>query len=101
MLQVLHLLQERTKINLIKIIDALKTYGQLHIRGIHRVTGINPLTVSTLVQRYGRFFDIDVQEVVPGFGTKFVRLKNPSITIEDIERDIQLRKNIRNNMKVK
>ncbi len=96
MLRVLHLIQKRTKISLIKILNALKTHGPLHIRGLSRVIDINPLTVSTLIKRYERFFDIDVREVIPGFGTKIVSLKNQNTTIEDIERDIELRKSIRN-----
>ena len=95
------MIQKRTKINLFKILQALKEHGSLHIRGLHRVTGINPLTVSTIIKRYERFFNIDNREVIPGFGTKIVSLRNQDITVDDIEKDIELRRSIRRVPKAK
>ncbi|MEM5872341.1 MAG: hypothetical protein QXD55_00550 [Candidatus Aenigmatarchaeota archaeon] len=88
-------LQQRTKINLIKIIEVLKNYGQMHIRGIAKITGIHPITVSTLINRLDYFFNTEKREVVPGFTAKIVSLKNKDITIKDIEKYLELKKSIK------
>ncbi|MEM5778016.1 MAG: hypothetical protein QXK49_00080 [Candidatus Aenigmatarchaeota archaeon] len=88
-------MQQRTKVNLIKIIEVLKNYGQMHIRGIARIAGIHPITVSTLISRLEYFFNVEKREVVPGFTAKIVSLKNKDITIKDIERYIELKKSIK------
>ena len=89
-------MQTRNKVNLLKIFEALKTGGSLHIRGLARVTNMHPATVSSIVSRLGHFFDIENVEVVPGFNAKIVRLKNPEVTIEDVERYLDVKKKIRN-----
>jgi DNA-binding Lrp family transcriptional regulator len=76
-------LQKRIKIKLLKIINALKTNGPLHIRGLAKITGMHPATVSSIISRLGYFFDTETLEVVPGFKAKIIRLKNTDITIED------------------
>ena len=88
-------LQQRTKVNVFKILNTLKTYGPMHIRGIARVANMHPITVSSLVSRLGYFFEIENREVVPGFNTKIVSLKNPNLTIEDIDRYLETKRRIR------
>ncbi len=88
-------LQRRIKIKLLKIFNALKNNGPLHIRGLARVTNIHPATISSIVSRLNYFFDIDNIEIVPGFRAKIVRLKNPDIKIKDVERYLEVRKQIR------
>ena len=88
-------LQKRIKIKLLKIFNALKTNGPLHIRGLARVTDIHPATISSIISRLNYFFDIENIEIVPGFRAKIIRLKNPDIKIEDVERYIDVRKQIR------
>jgi hypothetical protein len=88
-------LQRRNKINMLKILEAFKTSSSMHIRGLARATNIHPATVSSIVSRLGHFFDIEVVEVVPGFNAKIVRLKNPNTTIEDVERYIKVKKQIK------
>jgi hypothetical protein len=90
-------MQQRTKVNILKIFDALRASGSMHIRGIARVTGMNPITVSTLVTRLEYFFIIDQREVVPGFSTKIVSLKNPEVTVNDVERYLEVKKRIKGN----
>jgi DNA-binding Lrp family transcriptional regulator len=88
-------LQKRIKIKLLKIFNALKSNGSLHIRGIARFTNMHPATVSSIISRLNYFFDIENIEVVPGFRAKIIRLKNPDIKIEDVERYLEVRKQIR------
>lgn len=88
-------MQKRIKIKLLKIFNALKTNGPLHIRGLARVTDIHPATISSIISRLNYFFDIENIEIVPGFRAKIIRLKNPDIKIEDVERYIDVRKQIR------
>ncbi len=88
-------LQKRIKIKLLKIFEALKANSQLHVRGLARITEIHPATVSSIISRLGYFFDIDTVEVVPGFKAKIVKLKNPDIKIEDVERYLEVKKQIR------
>ena len=90
-------LQQRTKVNLIKIIEVLKKYGRIHIRGIAKITGIHPITVSSLINRLDYFFEIEKREVVPGFTAKIVSLKNQNLTIKDIEKYLELKKSIKKN----
>ena len=89
-------MQKRIKIKILKIFEALKINGPLHIRGLARITSIHPATVSSIVSRLGYFFDIENVEVVPGFGARIIRLKNPDIKIEDIERYLEVKKQIKN-----
>ena len=93
-IQVLHL-QKRTKVNLLKIFNVLKSYRSMHIRGIARVAKMHPITVSTLVSRLDSFFVTEKREVVPGFTAKIVSLKNPDVTIADVERYLEVKKQIR------
>ena len=88
-------LQRRNKINVLKIFEALKNGTSLHIRGLARMTGIHPATVSSIVSRLDHFFEIDKVEVVPGFTAKIVKLKDPNTKIEDVERYIEVKKQIR------
>ena len=88
-------LQRRIKLKLLKIFNALKANGPLHIRGLARVTDIHPATVSSIISRLNYFFDIDNIEIVPGFRAKIVKLKNPDIKIGDVERYLEVRKQIR------
>ena len=88
-------LQQRTKINLLKIFNVLKQNGPTHIRGIARMTKMHPITVSSLISRLDFFFDIDVVEVVPGFSAKVVKLKKPEITIKDVERYLEVKRQIK------
>jgi hypothetical protein len=88
-------IQQRSKVNILKIFNALKEYGPMHIRGIARVSQMNPITVSTLVNRFEYFFIVDKREVVPGFSTKIVSLKDPNVTIKDVEVYLELKKRIR------
>lgn len=88
-------MQRRIKIKLLKIFNALKANGPLHIRGLARVTKIHPATISSIISRLNYFFDTDNIEVVPGFRAKIIRLKNPDIKIEDVERYLEVKKQIR------
>ena len=88
-------LQKRIKIKLLKIFNALKTNGSLHIRGLARITNMHPATVSSIISRLNYFFNIENIEVVPGFRAKIISLKNPDIKIEDVERYLEVRKQIR------
>lgn len=89
-------LQRRIRIKLLKILSALKASGSgLHIRGIARITNIHPMTVWSIINRLNYFFDTEDLEVVPGFKAKIIKLKNPDIKIEDIERYLEVKKQIR------
>lgn len=88
-------MQQRAKVNILKIFNVLKEYGPMHIRGIAKVANMHPITVSTLVSRLEYFFIIDNREVVPGFSTKIVSLKNPEATIKDVERYLEAKKRIK------
>jgi len=88
-------LQKRIKLKILKIFNALKTNGPLHIRGLARITEIHPATVSSIISRLGYFFDVENLEVIPGFRAKIIRLKNPDIKIEDVERYLEVKKQIR------
>ncbi len=88
-------LQKRIKIKLLKIFKALKTNGPLHIRGLARITEIHPATVSSIISRLNYFFNIENIEVVPGFRAKIISLKNPDIKIKDVERYLEVKKQIR------
>jgi hypothetical protein len=88
-------LQKRIKIKLLKIFEALKTNGPLHVRGLAKVTNIHPATVSSIISRLGYFFDIENLEVIPDVKVKIIRLKNPDIKIEDVERYLEVKKQIR------
>jgi hypothetical protein len=88
-------LQQRTKVNLLKIFNVLKQNGPTHIRGIARVAKMHPITVSSLVSRFDFFFEADNVEVVPGFSAKIVKLKNPEATIKDVERYLEVKRQIR------
>jgi hypothetical protein len=79
-----------------KIFEALRSHGSLHIRGLARVTGIHSATVCGIINRFGYFFEIENVEVVPGFNAKIVRLKNPNVTIEDVKRYLEVKRQIRN-----
>jgi len=92
-------MQKRAKINVLKIFNVLKEYGPMHIRGIAKVTGMHPITVSSLVNRLEYFFIIDRRDVVPGFSTKIVSLKNPNTTITDVENYLKLKKQIKGDKK--
>lgn len=92
-------LQRRTEINILKIFEVLKKYGPMHIRGIAKVTGMHPITVSTLVSRLEYFFIVDKREVVPGFSAKIVSLKDPQVTIKDVEKYLEIKKQIKGNNK--
>jgi len=89
-------LQKRTRLNVVKIFNVLKTYGSMHIRGIARVAKMHPITVSSLVSRLEYFFEIENREVVPGFKAKIVSLKNPDVTIKDVERYLDVKMRILN-----
>jgi len=78
-----------------KIFEVLKQYGPMHIRGIAKVSGLHPITVSSLVNRLEYFFIVDKREVVPGFGAKIVSLKNPEVTIKDVEKYLEIKKQIK------
>jgi hypothetical protein len=90
-------LQKRIKIKLLKIFEALKNNGPLHIRGLARATEIHPATVSSIVNRLNYFFDIENLEIIPnsGFRAKIVRLKNINVKIEDVERYLEVKRQIR------
>jgi hypothetical protein len=88
-------LQGRTEIKIVKIFEALRTHGSLHIRGLARVTELHPATVWGIVSRFDYFFEIESVEVVPGFNAKIVRLKNPNVTIEDVKRYLEVKKQIK------
>ena len=92
-------LQQRTKVNVLKILNVLKIYGPMHVRGIARVANMHPITVSSLINRLGYFFEIENREVVPGFNTKIVSLKDPNIKIEDIERYLGAKRWVKGNNK--
>jgi hypothetical protein len=94
-------MQQRAKVNILKIFNVLKKYGSMHIRGIARVADMNPITVSSLVNRFEYFFIIDNREVVPGFSTKIVSLKNPEVTIKDVESYLELKKRIKGKKELK
>jgi hypothetical protein len=92
-------LQKRSKDNIAKILYVLKTYGPMHIRGIAKEAKMHPITVSTLVSRFGHFFEAENVEVLPGIEgmkVKIVRLKNPNLTIDDVERYMEVKKQIKN-----
>jgi hypothetical protein len=89
-------LQKRIKIKLLKIFNALKANDQLNVRGLARITEIHPATVSSIISRLGYFFDTEMIEVLPGFKAKIVKLKNPDAKIEDVERYLEVKKQIRN-----
>lgn len=88
-------LQKRIRIKLLKIFDILKANGPLHIRGIARITNIHPATVSSIISRLSYFFNIENIEVVPGFKAKIISLKNLDVKIEDVERYLEVKKQIR------
>ncbi len=88
-------LQKRIKIKLLKIFEALSKNGPLHIRGLAKVTNIHPATVSSIISRLSYFFDIENLEVIPDVKIKVIRLKNPDIKIEDVERYLEVKKQIR------
>lgn len=88
-------MQRRIEIKLTKIFEALRAHGSLHIRGLARITDIHPATVWSIVNRFGYFFEIENVEVVPGFNAKIVRLKNPNITIEDVKKYLEVKRQIK------
>ena len=88
-------MQRRNKLNVLKIFEALKNGTSLHIRGLARVTQIHPATVSSIVSRLDHFFEVENVEVVPGFNAKIVKLKNPDTKIEDVERYLEVKRQIR------
>ena len=67
----------------------------MHIRGIARIAKMNPITVSSLVNRLDYFFETQNIEVVPGFKAKIVSLKDPNVTIKDVERYLEVKKRIK------
>jgi hypothetical protein len=88
-------LQQRTKVNLLKIFNVLKQYGPMHIRGIAKYSKMHPITVSTLVSRFESFFLTEKLEVVPGFSAKVVRLKNPEVSLKDVEKYLEVKKQLK------
>lgn len=69
----------------------------MHIRGIARFTNIHPATISSIVSRLGHFFYIENVELVPGIEikVKVVKLKNPDVNVEDVEKYLEVKKQIR------
>lgn len=88
-------MQKRTKVNVLKIFNVLKTHGSMHIRGIARIAKMNPITVSSLVNRLDYFFETQNIEVVPGFKAKIVSLKDSNVTIKDVEKYLEVKKRIK------
>ncbi|OGI12515.1 hypothetical protein A3K64_01260 [Candidatus Micrarchaeota archaeon RBG_16_36_9] len=89
-------MQKRIKIKLLRIFDILKSNGPMHVRGIARFTSIHPATVSSIVSRLGHFFETENVELMPEIKVKVIRLKDPNVNIEDVERYIEVKKQIRN-----
>lgn len=92
-------LSERTKKDIVRIIDLLRNEGQMHIRGISRALEIHPMTVSRLIDSYLSPF-MEINEINEfGLKAKLVRLREDrkKITAEDVLKYVELRKKIRNN----
>lgn len=88
-------MQKRAKVNILKIINVLRAYQRMHVRGIAKIANMHPITVSSLVNRLEYFFNIENVEIIPGIKIKFISLKNPNLTVEDVEKYVKLRKSIK------
>lgn len=88
-------MQERYKLNVLKMIETLKANGPMHARGLARLAGMHPATVFSIASRLGRFFDMQKTEIFPKIELTIISLKSPDVKLEDIERYLEVKKRIR------
>jgi hypothetical protein len=92
-------ISNKTKADIVKIINLLREHGQMHIRGISRITEIHPMSVSRLIDSYLSPF-LEISEIKEfGLKAKIVKLREDkqNITLEDVLRYINIKRKIKNN----
>jgi len=90
-------ISEKTKIEIAKILELLRSVGQIHIRGIARALKIHPRTVDRIVQNYLDIF-VDVKKIEQfGFKATLVSLKDgkENTQLNDILKYLELKKMIK------
>ncbi len=95
----LRALSNKAKADIARIISMLREHGQMHIRGISRITGIHPMTVSRLIDGYLSPF-LEINEINEfGLKAKIVKLREDkqNITLEDILKYINIKRRIKDN----
>ncbi len=89
----------KTKENIIKLLEVLRNVqGEIHLRGISKHLGVNPGTISNIIDTYMQDF-VETRKVeLYGFHAKLIRLKDgkEGSTLNDVLKHYRLRKQIKN-----
>ena len=90
-------IHKKTIKNIAKILDLLRERSPMHIRGISKTLGLNPFTVSNILDHYLDFF-IEIRNIDQfGFRVKLINLKpgKEETTIEDVLKYIKIKRKIK------
>lgn len=90
-------ISDKTKVEIAKILELLRSAGQIHIRGIARALQIHPRTVERILHNYLNAY-VDVKKIEQfGFRASVVSFKHgkEAMQLNDVLKYLELKKRIK------